>query len=211
MADKLTPPTVRRWRKPKQARSLERVGRILDVAEAMFVETGYEAATTKQIAAQAEVAIGSLYQFFPDKAAILEALAERYTDLLGQRLQAFGEESTPGSLAEYVDQMIDVVNQFYRDYPGYRAVFLEITASMPDVDKAANAQLIRVTLANLSKLSDTLTEADYEAIGVVLVEAIGQLLWFAWGQSPNLSERLVKETKLLALSYLKNYLPANLA
>ncbi|MEO1590541.1 MAG: TetR/AcrR family transcriptional regulator [Cyanobacteria bacterium J06632_22] len=206
MAEKSAPTIARRWRKPKQARSLERVKRILDVAEALFVEVGYGAATTKQIAAQAEVPIGSLYQFFPDKAAILEALAERYTDLLGERLQTFGDQPS-GSLTEYVDQMIDVVNHFYREYPGYRAVFLEITASMPEVDQAANAQLIQVTLVNLSKLNNTLTPEDFEAIGIVLVEAIGQLLWFSWGQSPNLSERLVTETKLLALSYLKNYFP----
>ena len=76
----------RKWRKPKQARSLERVNRILDVAEVIFIEQGYAAATTKEIAAVAEVPIGTLYQFFPDKEAILQALAERYSDLLDQQV-----------------------------------------------------------------------------------------------------------------------------
>ena len=86
---------IQRWRKPKQARSLKRVNRILDVAEVLFIEQGYAAATTKQIAAQAEVPIGTLYQFFPDKASILQALAERYTDLLDRQFQLF---SSPEAL-----------------------------------------------------------------------------------------------------------------
>jgi len=60
-------------RKPRQARSQERVNRILDVAEKLFASQGYAATTTNAIAAQAQVPIGSLYQFFPDKTAILKA------------------------------------------------------------------------------------------------------------------------------------------
>ena len=51
-------------RKPKQARSKERVKRIMDVAEQMFIEEGYEITTTNAIAIRAEVPIGTLYQFF---------------------------------------------------------------------------------------------------------------------------------------------------
>jgi AcrR family transcriptional regulator len=66
--------------KPQQARSQARVDRILDVAERLFTTEGYNATTTNAIAAQAGVPIGSLYQFFPDKNAIIGALAERYND-----------------------------------------------------------------------------------------------------------------------------------
>ncbi|MEO0534486.1 MAG: helix-turn-helix domain-containing protein [Cyanobacteria bacterium P01_A01_bin.123] len=65
MTEQSSETIVRKWRKPKQARSLERVNRILEMAAAIFVEQGYTAATTKQIAAEAEVPIGTLYQFFP--------------------------------------------------------------------------------------------------------------------------------------------------
>lgn len=74
-------------RKPRQARSQERVNRILAVAETLFTTEGYEKTTTNAIAAQAKVSIGSLYQFFPDKAAILQSIATQYTGRLRQPLK----------------------------------------------------------------------------------------------------------------------------
>lgn len=66
-------------RKPTQARSRERVERILEVASAIVVEHGVEALTTRGIAAAADVPIASLYQYFADRDAILLALVERDT------------------------------------------------------------------------------------------------------------------------------------
>lgn len=202
----------RRWRKPKQARSLERVERILDVADALFVEGGYAAATTKEIAAQAEVPIGSLYQFFPDKAAILEALAARYTDLLNQRLQALDTpEMARLSLSDYVTQLTEGVEQFFVEYPGYRAIFMEITATMPEVDEATDAQLIETIAAILPKSEAALDEEDRKMIAFVLVKAMGNLLWRSLGQTPQFRQRLVLETQRLAFHYLKSYFPEMLS
>lgn len=66
-------------RTPTQARSRERVERILDTASAIVVEHGIEGLTTRGIAAAADVPIASLYQYFSDRDAILLALVERDT------------------------------------------------------------------------------------------------------------------------------------
>jgi AcrR family transcriptional regulator len=50
------------------------------LAEELFAGEGYAATTTNAIAARAGVPIGSLYQFFPDKTSILQALALRYAE-----------------------------------------------------------------------------------------------------------------------------------
>src|SRR5579875_3792084 len=63
---------------PQQARGQQRIARLLDAAECVFAAVGYDAATTNAIAAQANTSIGSLYQFFPNKEALLTALAGRY-------------------------------------------------------------------------------------------------------------------------------------
>ena len=55
---------------------------ILDVAEAVFEKVGYDAATTNLVASRAGVPVGTLYRWFPDKAALAEALADRYLDRL---------------------------------------------------------------------------------------------------------------------------------
>ena len=67
---------------PRQARSAARVELLLDVAEEVFEEVGYDAATTNLVAARADVPVGTLYRWFPDKAALAEALTDRYLDRL---------------------------------------------------------------------------------------------------------------------------------
>src|SRR5437660_11097229 len=65
-------------RRPRQERGERRIDKILKAAAFVFAKVGYEAATTNAIARQAGTSIGSLYQFFPNKEAILHALAGRY-------------------------------------------------------------------------------------------------------------------------------------
>jgi AcrR family transcriptional regulator len=52
--------------------------RIVEAADRVFADVGYEAATMEQIAERAETSIGSVYQFFPNKGALFEALCDRY-------------------------------------------------------------------------------------------------------------------------------------
>lgn len=208
MPNKSSEATLRRWRKPKQARSLARVNRILDVAETMFVEEGYGSATTKAIAAQAEVPIGTLYQFFPDKAAILQALAERYNDLLQQRFQEFDtDEMAQRPLTEYVEIVIEEIDRFFSDYPGYYAIFMEVQGSLPEVEDATDAELIQSTAKLLMKRDSSLKEEDYDAIAFVTIKAIGNLHWLSLGQPPQFRRRLLKEIKRLTFHYFQSYFP----
>lgn len=64
--------------KPRQARSAARVEHLLDVAAEVFEEVGYDEATTNLVAARAEVPVGTLYRWFPDKGALAEGLTDRY-------------------------------------------------------------------------------------------------------------------------------------
>ena len=65
-------------RAPSQRRSRERVERILAVATELIAAQGSDALRMAEVATKAGISIGSLYQYFPDKAAIIRSLAERY-------------------------------------------------------------------------------------------------------------------------------------
>ena len=65
---------------PRQERSRRTVERILDAAARIFQEQGYAAATTNDIADEADVSVGSLYQYFPNKDALLVALTKRHIE-----------------------------------------------------------------------------------------------------------------------------------
>ena len=78
---------------PSQERSRQTVERILDAATRIFHEQGYAGATTNDIADEANISIGSLYQYFPNKDALLVALTKRHI------------ETTTSSLAEMLGKL----------------------------------------------------------------------------------------------------------
>jgi AcrR family transcriptional regulator len=196
---------------PRQARSQERVSQILAVAEQMFITEGYNATTTNAIAARAKVSIGSLYQFFPDKAAIVQALALRYMEELHFRFAELDPQKVSLlSLSDYVEILIDTTAQFFIDRPGYHAIFMQVQGTIPElaeIEDAADARLIQDLSFSLAGRNPALSAIDLEAIAFVLVKAIGTLLWLSLSQEDNLRQKIVTETKRFTLNYLQSYFP----
>ncbi|MCD8486552.1 MAG: TetR/AcrR family transcriptional regulator [Desertifilum sp.] len=198
-------------RKPRQARSQERVNRILDASEELFASQGYAATTTNAIATHAQVPIGSLYQFFPDKTAIVQALALRYADKLHQALTTLDEaELAKLSLSDYANRLIDTTDRFFTENPSYYAIYMETQGTIrewQEIDEATDVRLIRELASSLANRDARLEPADYEAIAFVLVKTIGTLLWLSLSQEQTFRQRLIEETKQIVLSYLQSYFP----
>jgi AcrR family transcriptional regulator len=94
-------------KEPKRERGKQRVAALIDAGAELFAEKGYEATTMTEIASRAGAAIGSLYQFFPSKEALAEALFNRFAE---RAAAAFArvEERAPGcSARELADLFID--------------------------------------------------------------------------------------------------------
>ncbi|HMA49125.1 MAG TPA: helix-turn-helix domain-containing protein [Magnetospirillaceae bacterium] len=88
---------------PKRRRGHMRVAAILEAAEQLFAEKGYEAATMTEIAARSKTAIGSLYRFFPNKDVLADALLADYVEKIFGCLDRIAAEApglTPRGLAE---------------------------------------------------------------------------------------------------------------
>jgi AcrR family transcriptional regulator len=101
-------------RRPTQERSRATVERILDAGRSVLLERGFEGANTNRIAAAAGVGPGSLYQYFPDKEAILERVVERAMDDLEARItRAFlgslraGDDAVRGHLESLLDALTE--------------------------------------------------------------------------------------------------------
>jgi AcrR family transcriptional regulator len=211
MRDQQLPGNSKMRRQPQQARSQERVNDILCAAEELFIEAGYEQTTTRAIATRAKVPIGSLYQFFPDKEAILKALAVRYFQ---QEYQLFAklhtQEAETLPVAVYVDRVIDAFDHFMNSHPGYRAVFEQLlnlmTYSAIDAMDNYEYRIVDELAAFFARVNPKLDEEKCQAIALVVVKVVGDLLWLATSQQPEKRQLLLVETKILMLGYLNNYL-----
>lgn len=109
-------------REPKQARSRALVARILLAAAESFASEGYEKTTTNKVAALAGVSVGSLYQFFADKHALLEALQYDWTRRLGSALDNTLTAGRP--MLEVIDAVLGVHARLDAEQPGLLAVLL---------------------------------------------------------------------------------------
>jgi len=129
----------------RQARGERRMAGILDAAAGVFADAGYERATTNAIAAAAGISPGSLYQFFPNKEAIAEALADRFvTQMRAAHEAAFtGVDFARVGLDEVLDRVVDPILAFNLANPGFEAIF-----ARPDMPAglAAAAQPIQSAL-----------------------------------------------------------------
>lgn len=124
-------------RNPRQARGRQRVEQILDAAEQLFAEGGYEAASTNQIAAQAGVPIGSVYQFFPNKESILHGVAARYRSSAASALDAaLGPETTTMSAMALAERLLEAMVAFGAARMGFTRLVLQAGAH-PQLASAA--------------------------------------------------------------------------
>jgi AcrR family transcriptional regulator len=110
-----------------QARSRDTVVAILEAAARIFSTRGYAAATTNHIAARAGVSIGSLYEYFPNKDALLVALLEAHladSEAILARTAAdtAADGDVRGVVRRFVQAMIDL---HARDRALHRVLFEE--------------------------------------------------------------------------------------
>lgn len=112
-----------RRRAPRQRRSRETVEIVLEAAAQMFSREGL-AATTNRIAERAGVSIGTLYQYFPDKHALLRALAERHLRDGAARLEVVFAElrRTEPPFEQTLRTILDTVVELHRDRPVLHAL-----------------------------------------------------------------------------------------
>jgi AcrR family transcriptional regulator len=98
---------------PVQERGRRRVDSILDATAALIKEDGLATLSTNSIARRARMPVGTIYQFFPNKSAILVALQERFNNEIDQVLRGLvaRDRVGPDSLDDFVDSLAALWNR----------------------------------------------------------------------------------------------------
>jgi AcrR family transcriptional regulator len=191
-------------RVPVQGRSVARVQRMLDACASLVDEVGYEGLTTTLLAERAGVAIGSVYQFFPDKRAIVQALTLRNVETYLERL---AERIPAGELADWwngVDAAIDEYISLHRAVPGFRTLHFGDVVDVHLIDaERDNNEVIADHLAELLvQYHDVADRPRLRFALVIAVEAADALIKLAFRRNPDGDEAVLAEAKALVREYL---------
>lgn len=197
-------------RMPQQARSKERVDRILDAAAQLLSEEGYNAVKTNHIAKRAGVSIGSVYQFFPNRFAIFHALAERYR---GRITEVLAEYIGPGAAdlpwEEALDGTINALADLWRTEWSFFAVWIAIqnTAELRDPDDVYKNQLLGDYLIPFyRRILPRTPEARLAKIAGIVFEIFSLLLDSSMRTGEVQDQEMVDELRLVVKGYLKQHI-----
>jgi AcrR family transcriptional regulator len=203
--------TDHRRRIPRQERSRQRVEAILDAARELVVEGGSDAMKMSDIAGRAEVPIGSVYQYFPDKPAILRELAMRVmTRVRGQVVELMtGVRDRDDALAR-IDLLLTGYYALFAADPDARDI-LAATQSDKDLqaldleDSRANAAIIAGALRPLAPPEHGQRIDDASLVLTHLSGAAGRL---AIAAGPEAGDRLMAEFRLAVHHHVAELLGA---
>ena len=170
-------------RRPRQSRGQRRVDLLLDAAAEVIAEQGLQAATAEAIAQRAHTAKGSLYQFFPNRDAVVAALALRYADeMRAVHERAFATDPRGLSLERLIDRIVRPLAVFHDQHPAFRRVFATIDAP-PDSTGSAPLRLRAQLFDSFVDRLDLLFLARNPALGTrerrraaMICASIGQAL-----------------------------------
>jgi AcrR family transcriptional regulator len=168
-------------RAPVQRRSRERVERMLTAAATLIAEGGSDAMRMSDVAEMAGVSIGSLYQYFPDKGAIIRTLAERYNAQGRACIEAaLADVRDMDGLREAFAGLIDTYYAMFLAEPVMRDIWSGTQAdkALRDIDLAdsrANGAVLAEVLARLRPHADPTALATSAFLTMQLGEATVRL------------------------------------
>lgn len=192
-------------RRPSQERSRDRVERILDATAALLGDTPVDKITTAAIAKQAGVPIGSVYQYFPNKLAVLAELARRVMEQVDAKTASLIAEDF-GILPwdQAIDRAIDATIQGYAGQPGYLQLLLSIrpTPEFRLITDESNER-VAALLASHPALQAVIPAERIELVTRAAIQAANSLQdWALSTDDAELASRIVNEMKTLLKGYL---------
>lgn len=195
-------------RAPVQERGRRRVQQLLDAAVEVFVEVGVDNATTNAIAARAKTSVGLLYKFFPNKQALVEAMAEKYVaeieGLIGLQEQ---EGIAEWPLRDAIDWIVRATLMFHEANPAFHHVLRAVRSNNTDKSTAL-LDHTKYLISHLLELRMPTLRNARDLHASVGVEAAQALIVYACRLPEDERAAVTEETVKMLTRYLEpEYLP----
>lgn len=162
-------------KQPRQQRSSKVVDRILDAALILTREQGTRAPTTLAIAQHAGLSVGSVYQYFPNKEAILLELARRWLSSFPEVIQKRIDAPRPTNRDEFrreVRKLFIDTSKLYLDNVTLMPVIEAISgnADLRPIQDEYDKDIIALYAAWLQRVNPALEEKTAKRLGLVMME-----------------------------------------
>lgn len=193
-------------KKPAQERSKATVEAILEAAARVLVEEGFERTTTNRVAEVAGVSVGSLYQYFPNKEALVATLADRHMQAMLEQLGAMAVELADASLEDAVRAYVRAMLEVHAVDPALHRVLTEQLPALTGFDRlrelGAKAEAIVRSYLELHR--HRLRPVDLDAATFLLVTSIEAITHAAVLDRPEAlrDQKFADEVCALVLRYL---------
>jgi AcrR family transcriptional regulator len=191
-----------------QERSRLTVKSLLEATARILVREGYDKASTNRIAEVAGVSVGSLYQYFPSKEALVAALIDRHNQRVMQAVQGELAQAVNLPLEQAVRKLVAVAVKAHRIDPKLHRVLAEQIPRVGRLEKVEtfNRQNYALFAAYLERHRDEISAADLELAAFVCVTSIEALTHTAVLHhkivSDEATQALVEATTRLVVGYL---------
>ena len=199
-------PLTKPRKQASQDRSRATVNALVEATARILVKEGFDKASTNRIAEMAGVSIGSLYQYFPSKDALVAALLERHVQEMLAVARDGLAQSSARSIRQRAREMVRVMLQAHAVEPELHRVFMEEMPYANRIQAIAEMERMFETLAKTSLERDraTIRPRNLDIAAFVLVQAVEALTHAAVVHRPELlqSEEFVDETTELVVRYL---------
>ena len=169
---------------PKQKRSRERYERVLATARALIAERGNDAVSMREIAEAAEVPISSVYQYLPDKNALLWALFEAFmADFEAEWSRRIAAAEDVAALEAAPDLAFEHLVARCAEDPSLTRLWMAVQANavLAELDRASNRRLARAYASRMRELDDACDEAAVYTRTLLLCTLASAALELAFG------------------------------
>jgi len=179
---------------------------ILAAAAIELADEGFDRARVERIAARAKTSVGSLYQFFPDKAALFRALAERCLEQTRATFDFFIAASPVRPWRETLALLVDGIAALHEGDPNFRAVLgnLDHYELFADADASLHQEIVSQIARQLRAVVD-LPRARCEDVARTAVVALTGTLVASRKLDPEARAAALAETKTMLERYIAGY------
>lgn len=193
-------------REPRQERSRATVEAILGAAVRVLVREGYEAATTGRIAEVSGYGVGSLYDYFPNKEALVAALIERHAEGMVEVVESTFRAHADSPLPVAVRAWVEAGVEAHLSSPELHKVLVEQVPRVGDLERigAFERRIAGLVRSYLEGHAGEIGRGDLPLAAFVVAQAVVSLTHKAVAERPGTLEdgRLVDEVSDLVVAYL---------